>query len=84
VPLLELVRSGRFNANNRKHRLKLLRGDSLLEFLAGTEDAPATLIELGEIQMRYRAERSAWAARPFERLSRSGNEDGEPLTLVVL
>jgi hypothetical protein len=77
VSLLELVREGRFDANSKRHRRKLLEDDSLLEFVAGTEDAPATLIELAELQVRYRCERSAWAARAFQRLVAASR--GDPL-----
>jgi hypothetical protein len=75
VFLLELVREGKFNGESRRHRRKLLTDDSLLEFVAASEDAPATLVELAEIQMRYRRERGTWApeaarlryARPLRR-----------------
>lgn len=73
VPLLELVETRRFDARNKRHRAKLLKDDSLLEFVAGNEGAPARLRDLAGLQRYYRTSGGTWAARAFQRLVEAGD-----------
>jgi hypothetical protein len=83
VPLLDLVQNGRFDASNKRHRAKLLRDDSLLEFVGWNEDAPLLWRQLAELQERYRNAHScldrsytSWAATAFESSLRRLDDDG--------
>jgi hypothetical protein len=90
VPLLELVEERRFNANNKRHRAKLLEDDSLLEFVANNE-APVLWVMLADLQVRYRGSHwtldrswTANAAREFQSSLERLDEDAQPLELLVL
>ena len=74
VPLLELVRQGRFDPKNARHRAKLRKDDSLLEFVAGNEGASEGLRALAQLQWRARCEGGGWAARQFQRVVEGGDE----------
>jgi hypothetical protein len=89
VPLLELVQERRFDARNKRHRAKLLNDDSLLEYVRGNGDASIRLRMLADTQERYRqvaafSTVTVWEARQFEAGVRRLDDDGEPLTLLVL
>jgi 5-methylcytosine-specific restriction enzyme A len=88
TPLLELVQERRFDGKNKRHRAKLARDDSLLEYVAENPDASARMRMLAETQERYRrtgavSTTTVWEARQFEAGVRRLGEDGEPLLLVL-
>jgi hypothetical protein len=88
VPLLRLVEERRFDAKNRRHRRKLLKVESLLEFVAKSSDASVRPRMLAECQERYRwvaafSTVTVWEARQFEACVRRLDENGEPLMLIV-
>jgi hypothetical protein len=91
VPFLKLVEERRFDAKNKRHRAKLLENDSSLAFVAKNPDAPRLWKDLAEIQGRYRLvhgridrSHTSIAARQFQLSLERLDEDGQPLTLVVL
>jgi hypothetical protein len=86
VPLLELVRSRRFDAKNKRHRARLLEDDSFLDFVRESEIVTPLHASLAEIQERYRRvygtlDRSYLngAARSFQLSLERLDDDGEPL-----
>jgi hypothetical protein len=74
VPLLELVRQGRFDPRNARHRAKLRKDASLLEFVGESEEAPERLRTLAQLQTRFRCE-GGWAAYEFRRVVEAGDEE---------
>jgi hypothetical protein len=85
TPLLELVRERRFDAENKRHRAKLLEDDSLLDFVRESEVVTPLYVALAEIQERYRRVNGtldrSWshgAARSFQLSLERLDENGEP------
>jgi hypothetical protein len=77
VPLLRLVQEGRFDPDNKRHRAKLLKDDSLLEFVRDNEQASERLRTLAQLQWRARYEGGGWPARQFQRVVEAGDEARE-------
>lgn len=85
TPLLELVRSRRFDAKNKRHRAKLLDDDSLLDFVRESGAVTPLDVALAGIQERYRRAHGtlnrSWTfgeARSFQLSLERLDEDGEP------
>jgi hypothetical protein len=85
TPLLELVRSRRFDARNKRHRAKLLHDDSLLEFVRDSGAVTPLDVAVAEIQERYRQAHGtlnrSWThgeARAFQLSLERLDENGEP------
>jgi hypothetical protein len=67
----------------------VVRRVRLLEYVAGNPDVSTRLRMLADAQERYRqvaafSAVTVWEARQFEAGVRRLDEDGEPLTLIVL